>query len=85
MAITLGVAALVALSGLAAVLYALVNRRRSMLLAIAAVFVALAAGGGAWYAWVESQSTAWTLAYGAVLALSLVAFFRQFFIGKEQP
>lgn len=84
MGITLAIAALVALIGLAAVFYALVNRRRSVVLAIAALLVALAAGGGAWYAWVESHSTAWMLGYAAVLAISLVASFRQFIIGKEQ-
>jgi predicted tellurium resistance membrane protein TerC len=84
MGITFAVVALAALIGMAAVLAALVNRRHSIPLTVAALFVAVTAGGGAWYAWAESHSTPWTLGYGAVAVISLLAFIRQGFIGREQ-
>ena len=85
MGITFVVVALVAVLGLTAVFAALVNRRRSISLAVAAVLVAIVTAGGAWYAWTESQSALWTLGYGAVAVVSLVASIRQCVIGREPP
>lgn len=81
MGITFVVVAVLFVAGLIAVLYGLVNRRRSILLAVVALLLALTAGGGAWYAWAESQSMPWTVGYGAIVVVSLIAAFRQFIVG----
>lgn len=85
MGITLAVVVLLALVGFGVVVFGLVNRRRSIPLAITVLFVALLACGGAWYAWVESHSTAWTLGYATVAVVSFVASVRQCRIGRKQP
>ncbi|HUG66294.1 MAG TPA: hypothetical protein VMM76_01005 [Pirellulaceae bacterium] len=81
MGITFVVVAVLCVAGLIAVLYGLVNRRRSILLAVVALLLALTTGGGAWYAWAESQSMPWTAGYGAIVVVSLIAAIRQFIVG----
>jgi hypothetical protein len=83
MGIASAVVALVALVGLVAVLAALVNRRRSIPLAVAMLPVAAFTAVGAWYSWAETHSVAWTLGYGAVAVVSLVGLIRQFVVGNE--
>jgi hypothetical protein len=77
------VVAVSCLIGLVVVLYGLVNRRRSILVAVIALAVAVPGGGGAWYAWAESQSIPWTAGYGVIVVISLVASVRQFYIGTR--
>ena len=74
--------ALVYLIWLAVVVAGLVNRRRSILLAVVALFFALRAGSNAWDSWAESNSTANTLRYGVEFVISVVVFVRQFVIGN---
>jgi hypothetical protein len=75
---------------LAAVLAGLVNRRRSILLAVVALLFALQAGSGALDSWAHSNST-WNtlrtanmLRLGVEFVISVVAFVRQFVIGNER-
>ena len=84
MGTSFAIVALIALIGLAAVLAALVQRRRSIPLAVAALFMAFVTAVGAWYAWAESHSTPWTLGYAALAILSLVAAVRQC-LGSRKP
>ena len=71
-----------ALLGLVVVVYGLVNKRRSIVAAVISLGVALVAGLGALYARTESHSIPWTVTYGVVVLLGLIAAVRQFF---KQP
>lgn len=53
-------------------------RQRSIVIAVIALGVAVLAGGGAWYAWAESQSTGWTIGYLIVLVCAVASAARQF-------
>ena len=81
MGVTLVAVAILCVAGLIAVLYGLVNRRGSILLAVVALLLALTTGGGAWYAWAESRSIPWMVGYGAIVVVSLIAAIRQFIVG----
>jgi len=60
------------------VVWGLFNQRRSMLLAAIAACVTILAALGAWYAWAETQSVAWTVGYGVLAVAGKVAAIRQF-------
>ena len=58
-------------------LWGLFSRRRSVIVGVIAGSVALLAAGLAWYAWAETQSILWTVAYGVVAVTSVASAIRQ--------
>jgi hypothetical protein len=60
-----------AIVALAVVVWGAFRSRRSIAIAVVAVFVAVLAAGCGWYAFAESQSLPWTIGYGVVALLSV--------------
>ncbi len=76
--------ALILLAVLAAIVWTisgLVMWRRSVLTGVVASGIAVLAAGLAWYAWVESHSTVWTVAYVVLMLVAVASALRQF-VGK---
>jgi cytochrome bd-type quinol oxidase subunit 1 len=59
-----------AIVALAVVVWGAFRSRRSIAIAVVAVFVAVLAAGCGWYAFAESRSIPWTIGYGVVALLS---------------
>ena len=77
--------ALILLAVLVAVVWTisgLVARPRSVLTGVVASGIAVLGAGLARYAWLESQSTAWTVAYVVLLLIAVASALRQF-VGKR--
>lgn len=72
------------LLALAVVGYGLFASRRSTIIALVALAVAVLAAGGAWYAWAESRDLPWTIGYGVVVVVSIASAARQF-VGRIRP
>ena len=62
----------------AVVLWGLFSNKRSPLLGLIAAAVALLASLAAWYAWAETRSMPWTVAYACVGFCAGVTVVRQF-------
>lgn len=60
-----------AIVSLAVVVWGAFSARRSMAVAVVAVFVAMLTAGCSWYAFAESRSLVATISYGVVALLSL--------------
>jgi hypothetical protein len=56
---------------LGVVVWGAFRSRRSIAIAVVAVFVAVLAAGCGWYAFAESRSLPWTIGYGVVALLSV--------------
>lgn len=65
-----------AIVAVGAVFWGLVSHRRSVAFGVSAAAVAVLALLGAYYAWVESESTAWAAGYGVLAVAGLAAAFR---------
>lgn len=57
--------------------WGLFNRRPSILIALAGILTLSASSLGAWYAWAETQDLSWTVGYGIIGFLALIAIGRQ--------
>jgi MFS superfamily sulfate permease-like transporter len=68
---------LVALAALGLSVWGLFNKGRSIPCALSGVVVAIGAGLGAWHAWGESRSLAWTAVYIIFVLVGVVSIFRQ--------
>ena len=68
------------IAAVCAVLMALFVRPRRLLVSVPLGLIAASAAPlaalGAWYAWAESRSTAWTVGYGVLAVASFAAAFR---------
>ena len=65
------------LAAAAVTVWGLLTRRRSFIASVIAAFVTILSGGCAWYAWVESQSAAWTVGYALMSLIALTSAARQ--------
>ena len=71
------VVAVFILLGLAALVWGMFGKKRSLVVAFVALAMAGVAALGSYYALVETQSTPWALGYAAVAVFALVVAGRQ--------
>ena len=64
---------LATLAAFAAAIFGLFNRKPGIAVAIAGFVIVPIGGLGAWYSFMETQSIPWTIGYGVVSALGLIA------------